>query len=156
MEDGEDLFLEVGDDLSDDGEPSVDVAFEGKHVGRAGAFTAFAGDFPCDALGEEVLEEGVGEVVDAGFPDFGAICVVVHESRSLQQNGGVVRESGLVDVGAVLLDVSTIIHPPVLMVDVLYSPKPIPSLFSILRIGRVTSVSRKSSSNVEEASVGNG
>jgi hypothetical protein len=63
----------VGDDLSDDREPSVDVALEGKHVGRTGALTAFAGDLPCYALGEEVLEEGIGEVVDAGLPDLGAI-----------------------------------------------------------------------------------
>lgn len=73
LEDGEDLFFELRDDLSDDGEPSVDVALEGKHVGRAGTLTAFAGDLPCDALGEEVLEEGIGEVVDAGLPDFGTI-----------------------------------------------------------------------------------
>lgn len=73
LKDGEDLLLELRDDLSDDREPSVNVALEGKHVGRAGALTAFAGDLPCDALGEEVLEEGIGEVVDAGLPDLGAI-----------------------------------------------------------------------------------
>ena len=69
MQDGEDLFACERGDLSRYGEPAVDVAFEGQHIGRTGALSAFAGDFVHNILGEEVLEGGVEEVGDTVFPD---------------------------------------------------------------------------------------
>lgn len=82
--------------------------------------------------------------------------VVVHECRALEHNSGVVGKGSLVDIGAVVLDVSTIVHHPVLVVDVLDAPEPVPCLFGILGVGFVSRVSCKSGADVEEASIGNG
>lgn len=74
----------------------------------------------------------------------------------MRHDGGVVREGGLVDVGAVVLDVRTIVHSPAIVVDVFHSPKPIPRLLGESRVRLVAGVSRKSGSDIEEASVGDG
>jgi hypothetical protein len=120
----------------------MDVTLEGKHIGRAGTLAGFAGDFVRDVFGEEGLEEGIEEVVYPVLPYLfavgllnllvevlggqgirtGGTDIVVHECRALEQNGGIIRESGLVDVGAVLLDVASIIDFVVLVVDVVDAP----------------------------------
>lgn len=70
-------------------------------------------------------------------------------------DGRVVGKGRLVDVGTVMLDVSTIVHSPAVVVDVLYSPKPIPSLLSESSVRFIAGVSSKSGTDIEEASVGN-
>ncbi len=81
---------------------------------------------------------------------------VVHKGSALNENRGVVRKGGLVDVGTVLSDMSAIVDEPLFMIDVVDVPEPLPRLFSIFRICFISSVSRKTSADVEEASVGNG
>lgn len=74
----------------------------------------------------------------------------------MDENGGVVGKGGLVDVGTVLSDVSAIVDEPPLVIDVVDVPEPLPRLFGVFRICFVSCVSRKTSADVEEASVGNG
>lgn len=81
---------------------------------------------------------------------------VVHKSRALNENGGVVGEGGLVDVGTVLSNMSAIVDEPLFMVDVVDVPEPLPRLLSVFRICCISGVSCKTSADVKEASVGNG
>lgn len=82
--------------------------------------------------------------------------VVVHKCCALGKNGSIVREGDFVDVGTVLLDVSSVVDIPILMVNIADAPQPIPRLFSPVGIRRVVSIASKSGTNIEEATVCNG
>lgn len=81
---------------------------------------------------------------------------VVHKGSALDENGGVVGEGGLVDVGTVLSDMSAIVDEPLFVIDVVDVPEPLPRFLGVFRIRFISSVSRKTRADVEEASVGNG
>jgi hypothetical protein len=86
----------------------------------------------------------------------GSTYKVVHKGSTLEKNGGVVGECSLVDIRAVLSDVSAIVHQPAVMIDVVDRPEPVPSLLGVFSIRFVSSVSRKASAEIEETSVGDG
>ena len=71
----------------------------------------------------------------------------------MKENSSVVRECGLDNLSAVVLDVRPVIHLPAFIVDVFDIPEPVPSLLSILCVCFITSVSCESGADVEEATV---
>lgn len=72
LEYGQDDRGRVWRDLRGGGEPAVHVALEGEHVGCA-RHAVFAGGFVGDLFGEEADEGGVDELVEAVFPNGGAV-----------------------------------------------------------------------------------
>ena len=81
--------------------------------------------------------------------------IIVHKGSSLGEDSCVVGECGGIDVGAVLFDMCAVVHDPAIVIDVFHSPKPVPSVFGVLRIRVVVRISGESGSEVEEASIGN-
>lgn len=72
LEDGEDFVGEERSDLRGGRHPAVQVAFEAEHVGCAG-HVLLAGELVGDVVGEEGLERGVGQLVEAVPPNVAAI-----------------------------------------------------------------------------------
>jgi hypothetical protein len=70
--------------------------------------------------------------------------VVVHKSSALEENTRVVRELGLVDIGAVLSNVTTIVNLIRGGVEETNALHPVPCLLSPVGIGLVARVSSKS------------
>lgn len=81
--------------------------------------------------------------------------IVVHESSTLQVDTGVVRELGLVDIGAVGSDVSSVIDLVAGGIKEAHALYPLPRLLGPVGICGVASVTSESSAKVEEAAVGN-
>lgn len=152
----------------------MDVALEGEHVGGAGTLLGLAGDFEGDGVGEEVAEKRVGELFHAVAPSFCAVSlqklvnspstlgrngetyVIVHEGGALEENTSVVRKCGLVDVCAISPDMSAVVDMPVLVIDVLGPPEPIPGALGPVSVGAVVGVAGEASANIEEAPIRNG
>lgn len=85
----------------------------------------------------------------------GITYIIVHKRCALDENSSIVRESRLVDVGTVLSNVSTIVDQPPIVIDVVDVPEPLPRLVSVFSVGIVSGISRKTSADVKEASIGN-
>lgn len=148
------------------------VTLEGQHIGGA-SVVGLARDLEGDIGREEDVEGGVDELGKSGLPGLGSIglgrvlvseysyeitgltYVVVHVGSTLKKDAGVVRELGLVDIGAVRLDVSAVVNVVVFVVDIPHAVHPIPGLLSPIGIGRVVGIASKSSAQIEEATVGN-
>ena len=79
--------------------------------------------------------------------------VVVHEGSSLKENTRVIRELGLVDIGTVLSYMTAIINLICGGVKETNALHPVPGFLSPVGVGRVTSVSSKSSTQVKETTV---
>lgn len=160
---GQDLLSGERGNLGGDGHPSMSVALEGQHVGGA-SVVGLARDLEGDIGREENVEGGVDEPGKSGLPGLGSIglgrvlvseeysyeitgltYVVVHVGGTLKKDAGVVRELGLVDIGAVRLDVSAVVNVVVFVVDIPHAVQPIPGLLSPIGIGRVVGIAGKSS-----------
>ena len=72
---------------------------------------------------------------------YGRTYVVVHESGTLEENSRVVRKSGLVDVFTVGGNMGTIVHPPMLVIDILSLPNPVPCIGRMLSVCTIACVS---------------
>ena len=81
--------------------------------------------------------------------------IVVHESSTLQEDAGIVRELGLVGVGAVGSNVSSVIDLVAIGIKEAHALHPLPRRLGPVGICGVASVTSKSSAEVEEAAVGN-
>lgn len=81
---------------------------------------------------------------------------VVEESGALSQYGSVVGKGLLVDVGAVGVVMTAVVHLPVFVVDVLNVPQPVPCLLCSLGICFIVRVSRQPGPDVEETAVSDG
>ena len=79
---------------------------------------------------------------------------IVHEGGPLRENNGCQGELDLADIGTVLFDMSAIIDGPTLVVDELDAVEPVPGRLGELGIRLIAGKSSKTSTQGEEARVG--
>lgn len=170
-QDGEQPVGEEGRDLRRRREPAVHVPLHEERVRRAQLF-ALAAYLVGDAVREEGLQQGVGELFGAVTPDVGAVglgavsailqhplvtgkpYVVVHERSTLCKGCSIVRPLKLRNIGAVVIDVGTVVHSPRLGIDEADARQPVPGLLSIVGERVIAGEPGEARPHVEEACIG--
>jgi hypothetical protein len=79
--------------------------------------------------------------------------VVVHKGGTLKENSGVVRELGLVDIGTVFPNMSTVVNLISLWVEEAHALDPIPRLLGPIGVCLVAGITGKSGTQIEKTTV---
>lgn len=81
---------------------------------------------------------------------------VVHECGTLYKDRRVVRPLNLADIGAVVINVGTVVHSPGLIVYEADAGQPVPGFLGLVGERRIAGEPGETGSHVEEASIRKG